>query len=385
MSVARFGGCVVWLSLGLMLLAACEGGAGGAPGGECVIARDCQDGDLCNGSEACDDGWCIGGEAPLSCVVASGSACGGVCADDERCEAGACEAACLPPSVPVFSSVPVGARFVLPPAVEVYVAAGGATTRPREPVALDAGHGLSFERPGRVLVEAFWKESTGCEASFRAFYDVVERVESAPEVAAISMDDPRLVAWAAGFVDVRWGSDLDPGWMDPTRALGAAIGTWDDAVSLGNGGAMTFVFEESVGDAEGPELAVFENGFSESFLELAFVEVSSNGVDFVRFPSLSLQTADVGPYGTLDASEVMGVAGRFRAGFGAAFDLAHLAQTPEVLTGRVELGAIRYVRLVDVVGDGTMGDSFGNPIYDPTPTIGPAGFDVEAVGVIRAR
>jgi hypothetical protein len=32
-----------------------------------------------------------------------------------------------------------------------------------------------------------------------------------------------------------------------------------------------------------------------------------------------------------------------------------------------------------------MGDAFGNPVYDPTPTIGPAGFDVEAVGVIRAR
>ncbi len=384
MSMVRFGGSVGFV-FGVLAVA-CDGGAGGdTPGDECEVARDCQDGDLCNGAEACDGGWCVDGEAPSSCVMPSDGGCGGTCAEDERCFVDACEVVCLPPSVPEFSSVPVGTRIVVSPGVEVYVAAAGATARPQEPVGLDAGHGLLLERPGRVLVEAYWKESAGCGASFRAFYDVVERVDAAPESAAIGMDDPRLVAWAVGFVDVQWGSALDPGWMDATRALGPAAGTSDDAVSLGNGGVMTFVFEEGFGDQAGPELAVFENGFSDRFLELAFIEVSSNGVDFVRFPSLSVQTADVGPYGTLDPTEVVGVAGRFRAGFGATFDLAHLAQTPEVLTGRVELGAIRYVSVVDIVGDGSMADAFGNPVYDPTPTFGPAGFDVEAIGLIRAR
>ncbi len=33
---------------------------------------------------------------------------------------------------------------------------------------------------------------------------------------------------------------------------------------------------------------MFENGFADAFLELAFVEVSSNGIDFARFPAVSL-------------------------------------------------------------------------------------------------
>ena len=44
---------------------------------------------------------------------------------------------------------------------------------------------------------------------------------------------------------------------------------------------------------------------------------------------------------------------------------------------------IRWVRVVDVVGDGSCTDSFGNVIYDPYPTIGSGGFDLEAVGVIN--
>ena len=35
------------------------------------------------------------------------------------------------------------------------------------------------------------------------------------------------------------------------------------------------------------DFCVFENAFNDSFLELGFVEVSSNGNDFYRFPSTS--------------------------------------------------------------------------------------------------
>ena len=46
---------------------------------------------------------------------------------------------------------------------------------------------------------------------------------------------------------------------------------------------------------------------------------------------------------------------------------------------------VRWVRLVDIVGDGSCTDSFGRVIYDPYPTEGSAGFDLDAVGVINYR
>ena len=53
-------------------------------------------------------------------------------------------------------------------------------------------------------------------------------------------------------------------------------------------------------------------------------------------------------------------------------------------SGWVDLARIQYVRIVDVVGAGDVLDSFGAPIYDPTPTFGSGGFDLEAVGVLNA-
>ncbi|HRE88225.1 MAG TPA: hypothetical protein PK095_03710, partial [Myxococcota bacterium] len=243
-------------------------------------------------------------------------------------------------------------------------------------------------RAGRVHLEATWAEPGECARTWAGVLDVVDvadGIEVSPELAgdAVPVDDPRIVAWAEGYRDHVPGTDLDPVWSDPNKALGQALGTWDDALSLGNGGRVTMVFAEPIADHAGPDLAVFENGFSESFLELAHIEVSSNGVDFARFPSLSVQSAPVEAYGTLDPAELMGLAGRFRAGFGQAFDLASLVFSTEVQTGRVDLSAIRFVRVLDVIGDGSVSDAFGNPIYDPTPTFGPAGFDLEAIAVLR--
>jgi hypothetical protein len=45
---------------------------------------------------------------------------------------------------------------------------------------------------------------------------------------------------------------------------------------------------------------------------------------------------------------------------------------------------IQYVRLIDVVGDGSRLDGLGQPIYDPYATaFGSGGFDVDAVGVLN--
>ena len=50
----------------------------------------------------------------------------------------------------------------------------------------------------------------------------------------------------------------------------------------------------------------------------------------------------------------------------------------------LDLTRVTHVRLVDIVGDGASTDASGDPIYDPFPTEGSAGFDLDAVGVIHA-
>ena len=67
------------------------------------------------------------------------------------------------------------------------------------------------------------------------------------------------------------------------------------------------------------------------------------------------------------------------------FDLAELAGKPDVVDGTVDLSAITHVKIIDVIGDGSQLDSLGDPIYDPYPTTGSAGFDLDAIGVINEK
>ncbi|MEM9364816.1 MAG: DUF4465 domain-containing protein [Planctomycetota bacterium] len=196
---------------------------------------------------------------------------------------------------------------------------------------------------------------------------------------AISLDDPRLISWAAGVADYSPGSNVDPEWTDTNEALGPAEGQFDSIVALGRGGSITLTFDDPIRDGLGDDFAVFENSFSDNFLELGFVEVSSNGVDFVRFPNDSLTAEAVGAFGELDATNVNGLAGKYRGGFGVPFDLEVLADESEIDVSRVT-----HVRLVDIVGDGNTLDSSGDPIFDPYPTTGSAGLDVDGVGVINS-
>lgn len=193
------------------------------------------------------------------------------------------------------------------------------------------------------------------------------------------MDDPGFLAWAAGWENYVVGSEVDPGWQTPEKALGKAIGTSFDIVSLGRGGEITLTFAAPITDGEGWDFAVFENGFSDTMLELAYVEVSSNGIDFFRFANDSLTSSPVGGFGSLDPTNIEGFAGKYRQGCGTPFDLAELAGISPLL----DVANVGYVRLVDIVGDGTYVDASGDVIYDPYPTIGSAGFDLDAVGVIN--
>lgn len=197
---------------------------------------------------------------------------------------------------------------------------------------------------------------------------------------AIAADDPRFVAWADDWTDYQVGPEVDPQWQNPENALGPAEGDIYSIVSLGRGGSITLTFRAPITDGPRWDFAVFENSFNDTFLELAYVEVSSDGIHFFRLANASLTPEPVPSYGAVDSTDIDGLAGKYRAGYGTPFDLSDLRDSSPLL----DLSHITHVRLVDVIGDGTCTDSCGRPIYDPYPTTGSAGFDLDAVGVINS-
>lgn len=205
--------------------------------------------------------------------------------------------------------------------------------------------------------------------------------------SAMHRDSSAFVAWAAtceverGPMDI---ADLELGLASaglPEMAVGLTMGT----VSLGDGGMAVLTFTRPITNGPGPDFAVFENSFSDTFLELAFVEVSSDGEQFFRFPSVSLTDTDtqVGSFGSVDATKVHNLAGKYRAQYGTPFDLDDLTDTAGLDTDR-----ITHVRIIDVVGSidpqYATYDSGGNIVNDPWPTpFESSGFDLDAVGVIH--
>jgi len=165
------------------------------------------------------------------------------------------------------------------------------------------------------------------------------------------------------------------------------IDTADNFVlSLGDGGSATLGFENSITNGPGFDFAVFENGFGDEFLELAFVEVSSDGSHFVRFPAVSLtqDSIQTSTFGTTDATKIHNLAGKYRYFYGTPFDLEDLKDS-----SGIDISHITKVRIVDVVGsilnDIATKDSRGHKINDPWPTpFNTGGFDLDAVGVIHA-
>jgi hypothetical protein len=207
----------------------------------------------------------------------------------------------------------------------------------------------------------------------------------APEVGvegttAVSKDSTEFVAWATHYKSpVAYGSEVDVMWQTPTKALGKAEGSTMEIVCLGNGGQITLFCKNGIRNGDGWDFAVFENAYSDYFLELAYVEVSSDGINFVRFPSDSLTAQPVPRFGELYPDEIDGLAGKYRAGYGTPFDLDTLSNLPE--SSVLDLSEIYFIRIVDITGDGSCKDSLGNPIYDPYPTYQSAGFDLDALGV----
>ncbi len=200
-----------------------------------------------------------------------------------------------------------------------------------------------------------------------------------PGSTAVSQSSSSITGWATGFLDYLPGPNVDASFQTPAKALGAATGVSTDTVVLGDSGRITLSFAGFITNGPGADFAVFENSFSDTFLELAWVEVSSNGSNFFRFPNFSLTASAVGSFSSIDPTNLDGIAGKYRGGFGTPFDLDILATVPGL-----DVNAVRYVRIVDIVGDGSAKDSLNRSIYDPHPTSISGGFDLDAVGVIHA-
>ena len=208
---------------------------------------------------------------------------------------------------------------------------------------------------------------------------------------AMYKDSSAFVAWAnkcnvvRGFQDI---SNQSLGYTnvgDSSFAIGQA-GT-NGVVSLGDGGVAILEFSSPIMDGNGPDFAVFENGFDNLFLELAFVEVSSDGIHFFRFPAISNTdtTIQTDGFGLTDASKLHNLAGKYRAEYGTPFDLSDL--TNDALLNKQ---AITHVKVIDVVGSiqnqYCSRDANNHKINDPWPTgWGNGGFDLDAVGVIHQQ
>ena len=209
-----------------------------------------------------------------------------------------------------------------------------------------------------------------------------------PGSTAISGNDASIVGWATDYLNYLPGPNVSATFKTPQNALGAANPS--STVSLGDNGVITLTFGGAIFNGAGADFAVFENSFSDTFLELAWVEVSSDGTHFFRFPGFSFTANPVSSFGTIDPTNLDGLAGKYRGGFGTPFDLGLLSGVPGL-----NVNDVRYVRIVDILGDGSVLDSYpgSSPacppcngphhIYDPTPTVDSGGFDLDAVGVMH--
>jgi hypothetical protein len=209
---------------------------------------------------------------------------------------------------------------------------------------------------------------------------------------AVHKDSAVIVSWANAIVHFNRGaSDIANGWGTlasfgtEDEALGYAQGNSTDVVSLGDSGSIILSFPFPIRNGSGNDFAVFENSFSDSYLEFAFVEVSSDGLNFVRFPATSLtdETVQTGTYQNSNTELVHNLAGKYEQGYGTPFDLEDLIDS----TG-INLDSIRFVRIVDVIGTidpmFASHDAYGNIVNDPYPSdFAAGGFDLDAVGVIN--
>lgn len=225
--------------------------------------------------------------------------------------------------------------------------------------------------------------------------------------------NPSFTGWATGYLNYLPAPASDPskdGQYTPGGGVATQFRTPDNVIGVaGSGivslgdlsadqiaagvapGEITLTFDTAIVNGAGYDFAMFENGFASGggiFAELGYVDVSTDGVNFARFDSVSLTPGAVGGYGTIDPTDVHNLVGKHPNNYGTnegtGFDLDELLDNELVLAGLVDLGNISFVRVVDIPGSGDFLDAQGNPIYDAHETWGSGGVDLDAIGVINA-
>jgi len=223
----------------------------------------------------------------------------------------------------------------------------------------------------------------------------------------IAADDSRFVGWADGIKPIGSGTYFAPGGSTSISTSGYnSLGdlTADQIAAHDSPGYLTVTFSKAIRNGSGADFATFENGgdFYEHpllYADLAYVQVSTDGVHFAQFQSISTNSASnssdyTAPYGSgyagINTTNVYNLAGKSADGYGVPFDLSDLSTDSLVTSGQVDLNNINYVRLIDIPGSGDFKDSLGNGIIDAWPTSGgTAGYDFllgegSGVGVINA-
>lgn len=235
---------------------------------------------------------------------------------------------------------------------------------------------------------------------FLVFLPILSVAQFAPPAGqegstAINADSSAFVGWATGCVVERGPRRIDK----PQMGLASygleedALGKADDTllVSLGDGGNAVLTFASPICNGSGYDFAVFENPLIYAqdtnlfFLELAFVEVSSDGEHYFRFPAITNlpETPQITSFQCTDPKLIHNFAGKYISHYGTPFDLDELPDAEYL-----DKNKITHVRIVDVVGtinpDYATYDSQGHIVNDPWPTpFESSGFDLDAVGVIH--
>lgn len=205
---------------------------------------------------------------------------------------------------------------------------------------------------------------------------------------AIHKDSSAFIDWASACI-------IERGWKNITDTTLGKTSTGDiysatdksginGVVSLGDGGSAILTFSSPILNGNGPDFAVFENAFNNTFLELAHVEVSSDGINYFRFESSSLSQINSQIMNEVNASDIQNLAGKYRAQYGTPFDLDEM-----IGNINLDINNITHVKIIDVIGNinepYSSYDSQGNIINDPFPTpFETGGFDLDAIGVIHS-
>lgn len=226
------------------------------------------------------------------------------------------------------------------------------------------------------------------------FLPLLAAAQFAPPVGqigstAISGDSSIFIGWATACTITRGYQDISDVTLGTTNVGDSTFATdkagVNGVISLGDGGSAILTFNQPITNEAGWDFAVFENSFNDLFLELAFVEVSSDGINYVRFPAISntQDTIQVDGFGELDATKINNFAGKYRGNYGTPFDLEELRDSP-----LLNIDSITHIKIMDVVGcvqsQYATRDSQGKIVNDPWPTPFPSGgFDLDAVGVIH--